>query len=67
MDKRCSFGDAVIKPNGINELDPCLYEDIKMYTNVTVVVSQCKRCGHIETSWIRQDDTEEIILKETLD
>lgn len=61
MSNKCSFGDGmVIKPDGINELDPCIYEDIAMYANVTVVVSRCKKCGHIEISWIRQDNTEEI-------
>ena len=47
MNNKCSFGDMTIKPNGINELDPCIYEDIEMYTNVTVVISRCKKCGHI--------------------
>ena len=60
MSKKCSFGDITIKPDGINELDPCIYEDIEMYANVTVVVSRCKKCGHIEISWIRQENTEEI-------
>ena len=49
-----------IKPDGVNELDPCIYEDIEMYANVTVVISRCKKCGHIEISWLRQDNTEEI-------
>lgn len=64
MNNKCSFGDITIKPDGINELDPCIYEDIEMYTNVTIVISRCTKCGHIEISWMRQDDTEEIILKE---
>ena len=61
--EKCSFGDGiVIKPDGIHELDPCIYEDIEMWHNVTVVVSRCKRCGRIELSWIRQDDTEGGVL-----
>lgn len=60
MSNKCSFGDITIKPDGVNELDPCVYEDIEMYTNVTVVISRCKRCGHIEISWMKQDNTEEI-------
>ena len=57
--KKCSFGDGVtIKPDGINELDPCLYEDIEVWNNVTVIVSRCVRCGHIEISWVKQEDTE---------
>lgn len=62
---RCSFGEGVtIKPDGANELDPCLYEDIAVYKNVTVTISQCKRCGKIDISWYRQDDTERIDKKE---
>ena len=61
MDKKCSFGEGItIKPDGVNELDPCIYEDIEMYTNVTVVVSRCKKCGHIEISWMKQENTEQL-------
>ena len=60
MSNKCSFGDMTIKPDGIHELDPCVYEDIEMYANVTVVVSRCKKCGNVEISWIRQDNTEEV-------
>lgn len=57
--KKCSFGDGVtIKPDGINELDPCLYEDIEVWHNVTVIVSRCVRCGHTEISWVEQENTE---------
>lgn len=62
MDK-CKYPDGVtIKPDGVNELDPCVYEDIEKYTNVTVTVSRCRKCGHIEISWERQEDTEKINL-----
>lgn len=60
MSNKCSFGDMTIKPDGIHELDPCVYEDIEMYANVTVVVSRCKKCGNVEISWIRQENTKEI-------
>lgn len=59
---KCSHKGAIIKPDGVHELDPCVYKDIEMYHNVTVIVSQCKNCGHIELSWLRQDNTEEIKL-----
>lgn len=62
MSSKCSFGDVIIKPDGIHEIDPCIYEDIEMYSNVTVIVSRCKKCGHIEISWIRQEDTEEMLV-----
>ena len=58
--KCCWPEGMVIKPDGVNELDPCVYEDIEMYTNVTVIVSKCKNCGHIDIRWMRQEDTEEV-------
>lgn len=59
--EKCSFGDGVvIKPNGVDELDPCIYEDIEMYTNVTVVISKCIKCGHVEVTWMKQDNTEDV-------
>ena len=43
---------------------PCLMEDKEIHRNVTVTVSQCQMCGHIEISWERQDDTEDEIFGE---
>lgn len=58
---KCCWPEGMaIKPDGINELDPCMYEDIEMYTNVTVIVSKCKNCGSIDIRWMRQEDTEEV-------
>lgn len=62
MSNKCSFGDVTVKPDGVNELDPCIYEDAEMYSNVTVIISRCKKCGHVEVSWVRQENTEEIEL-----
>ena len=54
--EKCSFDGYSIKPDGINDLDPCLYEDIEIHTNCTVIVSRCKKCGHVELSWIKNED-----------
>ena len=64
---KCNWGNVDIKPDGMHSLDPCVYEDIEMYANVTVIVSRCKNCGHIELSWMRQENTEEIPIGETDD
>lgn len=57
--KKCSFGDGItVKPDGKHELDPCVYKDILIARNVTVTVSKCKKCGHIEISWTTQDNSE---------
>ena len=62
---KCQFQNGIaIKPDGINELDPCIYEDIEMHTNVTVIVSRCKNCGNIDISWYRQEDTIDYDLME---
>ncbi len=62
---KCQFPDGLsIRPDGINELDPCVYEDIEKHTNVTVIVSKCKNCGNIDISWIRQENTEDIFMED---
>lgn len=60
MDK-CKFPDGiVIKPDGIHELDPCEYQEVERYANVTISIRRCKKCGNIDISWFRQEDTEEL-------
>ncbi len=58
---RCRFPDGVvIKPDGVNELDPCLYEEIETVEHCTVHILRCQRCGHVEIEWEREqpDDSE---------
>ena len=61
---KCAFGDRnteiTVKPDGRLELDPCLYQEMETYENVTVHILRCVRCGHIEVSWSRQDNTIDI-------
>lgn len=58
---KCTYPDRVsVKPDGVNELDPCVYKELERYINVTVSVRRCKRCGHIDIAWFRQDNTEEV-------
>ena len=58
--KKCSWPENVsIKPDGVNELDPCPYEEIEAWRNVTVHILRCPICGHREIVWERQPDTEE--------
>lgn len=58
--KKCSCNGVIFKPDGLNELDPCIYDEIQTFKNVTVHICQCKRCGNIDISWEKQEDTEEI-------
>lgn len=39
------------------EMDPCVYQLQEVHKNVTVYVSRCKNCGHVDISWERQEDT----------
>ena len=57
--EKCSFGDGVtFKPDGKHKLDACVYRDILIVRNATVIVSKCTKCGHIEIGWMRQDNSE---------
>ena len=56
---KCQFPNGMkIKPGGVNELDPCVYEDIEIHTNCTVIISRCTKCGNLEISWIKNEDCE---------
>lgn len=57
--ERCKWGEGVsVKPDGTHDLDPCEYEVVETYRNVTIEVLRCKKCGHIELAWRRQENTE---------
>lgn len=62
MEKCCFPTGVIVKLDGVNELDPCVYEEVECYKNVTVHVMRCLRCGHVEISWERQENTEEVGL-----
>lgn len=61
MAHKCSFDGMTVKPDGIHELDPCIYETTEIYTNVTVEVRKCIKCGNVDIVWIRQEDTEKVV------
>lgn len=50
----------VIKPDGVHELAPGLFETEQVLTNCTVEVLRCKHCGEYELSWYRTATTEEV-------
>lgn len=58
---KCSMPDGlVIKPDGVNELDPCMYKTEEVYINCTVEVSRCTKCGNYNISWYRTSQTEQV-------
>ena len=48
-DKKC--GNSFTISDGVDEVDPCLYDVIETHRNVTVEVLKCCNCGHVEVSW----------------
>lgn len=65
MPEKCCYPEGItIKPDGVHELDPCDYVMAEKYRNVTVEVLVCRKCGHVEISWARQEDTEEVATDE---
>ena len=53
--EKCSWRDGIsIKPDGIHEADPCLYQEIDRVEHCTIHVLRCVRCGHIEITWERE-------------
>lgn len=62
---KCTLpGGVEIKPDGEHDLDACHYKVKEIHRNVTVTVSECTRCGSVDISWERQDDTEDEIVEE---
>ena len=58
---KCKFPEGVvIKPDGVHELEACLYQEVERYANVTVSIRKCKHCGDVSIVWFRQEDTEEL-------
>lgn len=58
MKRKCEFPNGMfIKPDGRNELDPCLYDIVEVHRNVDVNILRCRECGHVEVEWIRRPDT----------
>ena len=61
---KCSMPDGlVIKPDGVNELDPCLYRRKRLYTNCTRV-SRCRNAVLYNINAYRTAATEEVLKKD---
>ncbi len=59
---KCEWPEGIIfKPDGVRELDPCVYEEVERYKNVTIVITRCKKCGNIDILWTRQENTEKVL------
>lgn len=59
--EKCEWPEGLtVKPDGVHELDACVYDVVQRYRNVTIEVLRCSRCGHEEFVWYRQDDTVDV-------
>lgn len=58
---RCELPEGVsLKLDGVHELESaCVYELVEVWSNVTVEIWKCPRCGHVDVVWKRQEDTME--------
>ena len=66
MSCKCNFSDGSVDVKiGDVSLDPCKYQLVEAYKNVTVEILKCSVCGHISIGWKKQDNTEEITMEET--
>ena len=57
---KCKYREGMELKIGDIPVDPCLYETEKVLTNCTLEISRCKNCGHIEISWYKTANTEEV-------
>ena len=55
-EKKCRLSDGIsIKPDGVNDIDPCVYESIETMrfskAPIEVRLDRCMNCGYYEISW----------------
>lgn len=54
---KCSHPNGFkILPDGVHELDPCVYEEVESYANVRLTLLKCKKCGHMDFEWRYEKD-----------
>lgn len=58
---KCQWPDGVKLVIKGHEVDPCQYEETEKYTNCIVTILKCKKCGTIEISWEKTEETEKLI------
>lgn len=59
---KCTHPNGItIKPNGVDELDPCIYQTVEEHYDCKVEISRCVKCGNLDISWCRATAAEENI------
>lgn len=60
--KECAWGEGiVVKPDGIHELDACIYEEMEVIPNCTVITRRCMNCGKEVIRWKRGSQDQNIV------
>lgn len=57
----CFMPDGIIiKPDGIHEAEAHVYDSDVCYSNISLCIWKCKKCGHYSLQWRKQPDTNTI-------
>ena len=58
--QKCTWPDGMEAKIHDIPVDPCIYTDRQRLHNVDITISECKKCGAIDISWSKNEDTEVI-------
>ena len=59
-DSKCTWPDGVEAKIYNLPVDPCIYTNRQRLHNVDITISECEKCGAIDISWSKNEDTEVI-------
>ena len=55
----CEWPDGItIRPDGVHDLDPCVFDELEIVEGATVTLLRCRYCGKIEILWKRPKEVE---------
>ena len=57
---KCTWPDGVEAKIGGIPVAPCIYTDRQRLHDVDITISECEKCGAIDISWSKNEDTEVI-------
>ena len=57
---KCAWPDGIEAKIHDIPVDTCVYTDRQRLHNVDITISECEKCGAIDISWSKNEDTEVI-------